>query len=136
MILTRRFKVEKLVRDKMPKRMQKLGGRVEIHYLDSQSYLRQLKLKLLEEAEELLASSTPKDIKEEIADVLEVLHAIAKCHGLQFEHIEKKRIQKQQERGGFEKAIFVETVEVDVLEDSHPILEYCLANPEEYPEIL
>jgi predicted house-cleaning noncanonical NTP pyrophosphatase (MazG superfamily) len=90
----RRFKMATLVRDKMPKRLGKLGVFVEAYPLKSKDHLDHLKLKLQEEVEEVLTSTTAKDIKEEIADVMEVLYSIAKYYGLQIEHIEKKRLQK------------------------------------------
>lgn len=132
---TRCFKINTLVRDKMPQRIKKLGGYVGTYQLDPEALYHQLGLKLREEADEVIAATTAKDVKEEIADVLEVLHAIAKSHGLQWEHIEKKRVQKKQERGGFKKAIFAEFVEVEAEDDSHPIVEYCLSRPKDYPEI-
>jgi predicted house-cleaning noncanonical NTP pyrophosphatase (MazG superfamily) len=132
---TRSFRIEALVRDKMPQRIKKLGGYVGTYPLDSKDYSHHLQLKLREEIEEVIAATTAKDIKEEIADVLEVLHAIAQTHGLQWEHVEKKRMQKKEERGGFKKGIFAEFVEVEAEDDSHPIIEYCLSRPQEYPEI-
>lgn len=131
----RRFKIGQLVRNKVPSRIQKLGGRVEIHSLDSEAYLHHLRLKLREETEEVLAATTPKDIKEELADILEVLQALATSYGLQWEHVEKKRLQKQEERGGFKKAVFAEFVEVEAADDSHPVVKYCLSCSEKYPEI-
>lgn len=136
MVHKRRFRMETLVRDKMPKRLEKLGVFVEGYPLNSRDLLDHLKLKLQDEVDEVLTASTAKDIKEEIADVMEVLYAIAKYYGLQIEHLEKKRIQKQGERGGFTKGLFVEFVEVDDDEESHPVIEYCLAQPDKYPEIL
>lgn len=131
----RRFKIGTLVRDKMPERIKKLGGHVESYCLDSEDYSHHLKNKLKEEVEEVLEAPSPKDLKEEIADILEVLQALAKTEGLQWEHIEKKRIQKQNERGGFKKGLFAEYVEVEAEDDDHPVVEYCLANPKDYPEI-
>jgi predicted house-cleaning noncanonical NTP pyrophosphatase (MazG superfamily) len=135
MVKKRRFKMETLVRDKMPKRLAKLGVYVESHSLHPKDQIDHLKLKLQEEVDEIIEAVTPKDIKEEIADVLEVLYSIAKYYNLQIDHLEKKRLQKQGERGGYSKGLFVEFVEVDVSEEPHPVIEYCLANPDKYPEI-
>lgn len=132
----RRFKIGNLVRDKMPERIQNLGGNVTSRFLTPEDHLYHLKSKLKEEAEEVCKATTPKELKEEIADVLEVLHALAKKHGLRFEHIENTRLQKRQERGGFKRGTFVECVEVETMDEDHPIIQYCLANPEKYPEIL
>ncbi len=136
--MIRRFKIGNLVRDKMPERIKKLGGYVNVQTLNPQDYLHYLKLKLQEETDEILAATTPKDVKEEIADVLEVLHALAKKYGLLWEHIEKKRLHKLGERGGFNKALYAEFVEAEESEDSdtpHPVIEYCLSSPEKYPEV-
>lgn len=133
----RRFKMETLVRDKMPNRLEKMDVFVERYSLTPKDLVHHLRLKLQEEVEEVISATTAKDIKEEIADVMEVLYAIAKYHGLQIEHLEKKRLQKQAERGGFSKGIFVKFVEVEDTGDAepHPVIEYCLSQPEKYPEI-
>ena len=138
MLHLRRFKMDSLVREKMPSSIKKLGGHVQIRRLDSETYSHYLKLKLKEEVEEVCKAETPKDIKEEIADVLEVIYTLAKSYGLQLEHIEQTRVQKRKERGGFNKGIFAEYVEVDTEEgdDEHPIIQYCLDDPEKYPEML
>jgi predicted house-cleaning noncanonical NTP pyrophosphatase (MazG superfamily) len=132
----RRFRMETLVRDKMPKRMNKMGVDVEAYSLNSKDLLDHLKIKLEEEVEEVLNASIAKDIKEEIADVIEVLYAIAKYYGLQIEHIEKKRLQKQAERGGFSKGLFVDFIEVEENEETQPVIEYCLSQPDKYPEVI
>lgn len=132
----RRFKIENLVRDRMPERIQKLGGYATARILTSDEHLEQLKCKLKEEAEEVCNATDLKELKEEIADVMEVLYALAKKHGLRFDHIEQTRLQKREERGGFKRGTFVEFVEVETDDESHPIIQYCLANPQAYPEIL
>lgn len=135
MVHKRRFKMETLVRDKMPKRLGKLGVYVEGHSLQPKDHIEHLKIKLQDEVDEVINAVTPKDIKEEISDVLEVLYSIAKYYNLQIEHLEKKRLQKQAERGGFSKGLFVEFVEVEEGDDTHPVIEYCLSQPDKYPEI-
>jgi predicted house-cleaning noncanonical NTP pyrophosphatase (MazG superfamily) len=127
--------METLVRDKMPKRMGKMGVSVEAYPLGSRELLAHLKMKLEEETAELLEVTTAKDVKEEIADVMEVLYEIARYYGLQPEHLEKKRLQKQGERGGFSKGLFVTFIELEENEETQPVLEYCLAQPDKYPEI-
>ena len=134
MVPKRRFRMETLVRDKMPKRMNKMGVSVAAYSLHSKDLLDHLKLKLEEEVEEVLNATTAKDMKEEISDVMEVLYSIAKYYGLQIEHLEKKRLQKQAERGGFSKGLFVDYIEVEENEETQPVIEYCLAQPDKYPE--
>lgn len=136
MLQTRRFKIGRLVRDKIPERMQSLGAKDKNHCLNPNEYTSQLKLKLLEEAKEVVESQTREELQEEIADVLEVLHSLAKNQGIQFEDIEKKRIEKREDRGGFDKGIFIEYIEIETEDESHPLLQYCFKHPEKYPEIL
>lgn len=76
--------------------------------MEKDEYIERLKNKLLEEAKEVVASKTPDETLEELADLLEVIHAIGKESGLSIEQIEKKRISKKQERGGFENHIYLD----------------------------
>ena len=47
---------------------------------------------------------------EELADLLEVMHAVALARGSSMEEIERIRIQKAEKRGGFAKRILLESV--------------------------
>ncbi|MBY0500496.1 MAG: nucleoside triphosphate pyrophosphohydrolase [Alphaproteobacteria bacterium] len=136
MMKVRRFKMETLVRDKFPGRIEKLGGRVHLRKIGSSNYIHSLKLKLKEEVEEVYKASTLEEVKEELGDVLEVLYTLAKTQGLELAHIEQIRLQKRNERGGFRKGNFAEFVEVESDDDKHPIVQYCKQNKEKYPEIL
>lgn len=135
MILTRRFKMETLVRDKMPERIQKLGGRLKFYPLETKDVISHLKRKLHEEVIEVCDATSSNELQEEIGDVLDVLHALSKKYGLEWERIEQKRFQKYTKRGGFECSIYVKYIEVDASDNSHPAIQYCLNNPEKYPEI-
>jgi len=46
-----------------------------------------------------------------MADVLEMLQAICVARGYSLEELEALRVKKANERGGFEKKIFLESVE-------------------------
>lgn len=60
-----------------------------------------LKAKLLEEAEEVAAARTGKEWAAELADVLEVVHALAARNGLTPRDLETMRRSKAMARGGF-----------------------------------
>jgi predicted house-cleaning noncanonical NTP pyrophosphatase (MazG superfamily) len=60
-------------------------------------YAALLRAKLYEEAEEYVASSDPA----ELADVLEVIGALAALHDLSPAALERLRAEKAAERGGF-----------------------------------
>ena len=49
---------------------------------------------------------------EELADLLEVMMAVAKARGSSIEEVEKIRQQKADKRGGFEKKILLEEVRI------------------------
>ncbi|TCL53259.1 hypothetical protein EDD69_101267 [Thermolongibacillus altinsuensis] len=48
---------------------------------------------------------------EELADVLEVIYALAEYHGVSLEKLEEVRAQKAEKRGGFKEKIFLIEVE-------------------------
>lgn len=96
----------KLVRDRIPDIIESSGKTCETCILDKEAYTASLKEKLQEEVTEYLTDDT----LEELADILEVLHALAKSHGHTFEDVEKLRMEKKLSRGGFEKRIFLKSV--------------------------
>ena len=67
-------------------------------------------MKLLEEAHE--AQSAPDgQLASELADVLEVLQALAAAHGISWENVVSEAGRKRAERGGFDHRIFLEYVD-------------------------
>jgi predicted house-cleaning noncanonical NTP pyrophosphatase (MazG superfamily) len=97
----------KLVRDKIPEIIKAKGKEVSTTILSNEDYIKELKTKCLEEVEEYIKATTNEEAKEELADILEVLHAIAKTHGSSMEEIESIRLRKKKERGGFQEQIFL-----------------------------
>ena len=49
---------------------------------------------------------------EELADVLEVMYAIANSFKIPFEEIEKVRLDKKEKRGGFDSKIFLKSTTI------------------------
>jgi predicted house-cleaning noncanonical NTP pyrophosphatase (MazG superfamily) len=96
----------KLVRDLIPDIINASGRTCEIEFLEQRVYMEELRLKLQEEVAEYLNDSN----LEELADVLEVLHALTKAHGCSWEELERVRAEKKSSRGGFEKKIFLKSV--------------------------
>lgn len=101
----------KLVRDRIPQIIEAKGKEVSTKILTNEEYVKELKAKCLEEVEEYMRAVTNDEAKEELADILEVLHAIAKTHGSSMEEIESIRLRKKRERGGFQERIFLIDVE-------------------------
>lgn len=96
----------KLVRDLIPEIIQKSGNRCVISTLDEQNYANELEKKLLEEANEYIADKTA----EELADILEIIYALAKLKGVTKEELEEIRLKKYEKRGGFSKRLFLHSV--------------------------
>ncbi|MBQ1256039.1 MAG: nucleoside triphosphate pyrophosphohydrolase [Clostridia bacterium] len=96
----------KLVRDRIPEIIQESGKTAVCRTLASDEYLEMLDRKLTEELNEYLSDKST----EEIADLLEVIHAVVKARGSSMEEVEKIRLLKKEKRGGFENRIFLECV--------------------------
>ena len=97
----------KLVRDKIPEIIEASGKTCETEILSDDEYLQMLDKKLDEE----LAEYHQEQNIEELADLLEVLYAIAKARGYSIEELEQVRSEKQKVRGGFERRILLKKVE-------------------------
>jgi predicted house-cleaning noncanonical NTP pyrophosphatase (MazG superfamily) len=93
----------KLVRDKIPEIIEATGATSETRVLAGAEYDEELRRKLLEEAAEAATS----DDTGELADVLEVVYAMAEQAGLTREELERLRAKKEAERGAFAKKIYL-----------------------------
>ena len=93
----------KAIRDKIPEIIQKDGFSCNIKNLSDKEFLVEIEKKLSEEVKEYQSDKNP----EELADILEVIYAIAQLKGISKEELEKIRIKKLQDRGGFEKNLFL-----------------------------
>ena len=97
----------KLVRDNIPEIIENSGKRCETRVLSDEEYLQFLQEKLLEEVAEYRESGS----HEELADILEVVYALATATGCTEDTLNTIRQEKAQKRGGFSKRILLETVE-------------------------
>ena len=96
----------KLVRDRIPEIIERSGKRCACSVLPQEDYLLMLDRKLEEELREYRESKS----MEELADLLEVMRAVALARGSSMEEVERIRQEKEKERGGFEKKILLESV--------------------------
>ncbi|MCA9770059.1 nucleoside triphosphate pyrophosphohydrolase [Candidatus Dependentiae bacterium] len=128
----RSFLQNKLWRDKLPAKKEKMGSVIHIQQLTDNEFDQQLKIKLLEESTEVQATSSQKELIEEMADVLEVIDALCALHNITKEDIINAQTNKREERGGFFERKFVTVAD-------HPVgscgEQYCLAQPKKYPEV-
>lgn len=96
----------KLVRDRIPEIIRADGKQLKSRILNDEEHLEVLLKKLEEECAELAEA---RNI-EELADVYEVLRALAEALGIKPEELEKVRSDKAAKRGGFQQKIFLESV--------------------------
>ncbi len=127
----RTFVLNKLVRDKILPDMERLGHHVLYRRLSDEAYLKALAAKLVEEANEFKLDSTKEALKE-LADVLEVVEALAGELGSDFERLRSLQQERREKRGAFKDRIFVTQVSVP---DGDTWADYYAAEPIKYPEI-
>ncbi|MCX7343047.1 MAG: nucleoside triphosphate pyrophosphohydrolase [Proteobacteria bacterium] len=132
MINNRRFKVDKLIRDKVPNYLRNRSVQTNERVMGQDEYLERLRNKLFEEAKEVIGAKNKEELTEELGDVLEVMLAYAKENNISFEDVDKVRIRKKNEYGGFEGKVYNASVELNSDDD---YINYFLSNPDKYPEI-
>ncbi|MBA4543211.1 MULTISPECIES: nucleoside triphosphate pyrophosphohydrolase [Thermoactinomyces] len=101
----------KLVRDLIPRVIEHAGKKCRTRVLDEKEYKAELQKKLREEVNEYLSSRNDQEALEELADVLEILHALTESHGFAIKDLEDLRRRKAEERGRFKQKIFLIDVE-------------------------
>lgn len=99
------MRYDKLVRDNIPEIIESKWEQAITHIADEQEYRKKLGEKLHEEADELFDGT---NIIEELADIQEVIYAIAEYKWISKDEIEKIRLEKLEKRWGFNKRIILE----------------------------
>ena len=97
---------DKLVRDRIPEIIEGSGKKCEVEVVSDEVALEYLYRKLNEEVNELLED---KNI-DEIADVMEVLFAIASKYDYNENEVLEVRNSKKSSRGGFDYNIVLKKV--------------------------
>ena len=97
----------KLVRDKITDIIEADGRIAKYRILDNNEYRQQLNSKLQEEVKEYLDDNNV----EELADIVEVVYGILNSMDVTIDEFEKVRIKKKEERGEFNKIIYLEEAE-------------------------
>lgn len=97
----------KLVRDKIPELIKERGATPRVRLIDQANLYPWLLIKLREEIKEFEESPCV----EELADMYEVLRALALSLSISVEELEQERQKKYEERGGFHRGIVLEEIE-------------------------
>ncbi len=93
-------------RDNIHENLAAKGGKAITHILSDDEYKVALYNKLQEEVKEFLENPIP----EELADIQEVINALAPIITGSMEELEKVRAEKFKVRGGYHKKIFIEEI--------------------------
>lgn len=96
----------KLIRDKIPQIIKAQGNTPVVEILDDKQYIKELNKKLQEELNEYYEDNSV----EELADLVQVIHAILKQKGVPLHKFEEIRESKAQKRGGFDDKLFLKEV--------------------------
>ena len=98
---------DKLVRDRIPERIEESGEHPVVHSAEGDEYEQRLREKLDEEVQEYRER---RDV-EELADVFEVVHALRERQGVSAEELSAIRRWKARRRGRFRDGVVLERVE-------------------------
>jgi predicted house-cleaning noncanonical NTP pyrophosphatase (MazG superfamily) len=101
----------KLVRDRIPEIIKEQGNTLSTRFLENEEYLNELRTKLQEETNEYLEAESSTEAIEELADIMELLYALAEVHGVTSERLEQIRAEKAEKRGGFKERVYLIEVE-------------------------
>ncbi len=126
-----KFKVEKLVRDKIAEEMI-ASENADYKVLNDKEYVEELKNKILEETKELLPIKDRDKIVKELADIQEVIDTLIETLKSSKQKIKEKQKKENKKSGAFKKKLYIKTVE---LGNDHPWLDYYLKNPDKYPKV-
>src|SRR6266576_3377093 len=100
---TRTFRLNKLVRDNIVQSTQAQGGTVKYHTLKGDELTKALLTKLVEEANELRTSDLSVG---ELADLKELVEALAIHLQAGEKNLSKRQLDKRTKNGGFTKGHF------------------------------
>jgi len=85
----------------------------------------------LEEAGELVGAAGVEEMREELADVQEVLDCLKKALGVDNADMKKYQEKKILKNGGFKKRIYIESIS---MEDNNKWIDYYRQRKDKYPE--
>ena len=131
---TKKFFMNKLVRDKSVEILQKRGCTHIEHYTldDNEDYLGALAEKMVEELEEIFDADSREEMIEELADIEEVLAAFKDLVEISQVEVDEARKKKKAEKGGYLGRVFIEYIDAQV---GSPAYKYAQEHQEKYPEI-
>jgi predicted house-cleaning noncanonical NTP pyrophosphatase (MazG superfamily) len=101
----------KLIRDGIPQIIKQNGGQPVVRIMEQEEFVRELKNKLIEEANEVATATNREELVNELADVKEVINTLCAATEIIDREIEVVRIAKADQRGSFQDKLMLEKVE-------------------------
>lgn len=126
-----KFKLNKLVRDKLPVDYERTGQKATYRQLTPFEHKSELIRKIIEEASEINIYNSNEEIVGEIADIQQVLDDLAFVCGIDQGQINLIKQAKNDKKGGFKAGSFVDTLE---LADDDEWVQYYRKRPDVFPE--
>ncbi|WP_125778442.1 nucleoside triphosphate pyrophosphohydrolase [Antribacter gilvus] len=99
--------MEKLIRDLVPALAAGRGSHLETRVLGGPEFAQALRSKVVEEAQEVAEARTREALVEELADLLEVVSALARVEGIDEGSVRERAEQKRRSHGGFEERLLL-----------------------------
>lgn len=129
---TIKFACKKIGRDKGLEGFKAEGVTPHYQILTGDALCQALQHKLIEEAHEVQDTSNRQEVTAELADVLEVVDGLCSAYNISMQDVLKEKERKCQDRGGFQKGLYIDSLEMD---ESNPKVAHFRKSPDKYPEI-
>ena len=97
----------KLVRDKIPQRIEKSGGKYAVNVLNDDDFKKALLSKVGEEASGLEQAKDKGEVISELGDILDVIDVIKKTFKISPKELSDSRKKEFKRKGGFKKRLFL-----------------------------
>ena len=127
------FKYAKLVRDNIWRWHEEEGHTVQGEQLTGKKLRAALCEKLHEEADEVSAADSKKELIEEIADVQQILDDLCAEENISKDELAVVQQKKATHKGGFREGRYIRTVMIP--DENDKWAQYCLRAPDKYPQV-
>ena len=102
-----------MVRDRIPEIIREAGEEPRVRTLSQETFLGIVKIKINEEARELLQAEDREQIINEIVDIQELIDTLIREMGISKFELWELQKRKNKERGGFKKRLFLIKTETE-----------------------
>jgi predicted house-cleaning noncanonical NTP pyrophosphatase (MazG superfamily) len=97
----------KLIRDKIPAKMDKKGARYSVKKLGSKQFEQELMKKVGEESDGLISTKTKVELIDELSDIIAVIEEIKKFKKINHRQMSAALKKNMDKKGGFKKRLFL-----------------------------